>query len=111
MCGYTQSHQTAYDKAVEAYELADGKLDANFVSNGYVGIDEVTTTLSDMWSDRVAPPTTITISSNTSKHSITADYYCNGTNDQAVINNAISSLPSTGGKIVLLEVHITSAVR
>lgn len=95
--------KTAYDKAVEAYELADGKLDANFVSNGYVGIDEVTTTLNDMWSDRVAPPTTITISSNTSKHSITADYYCNGTNDQAVINNAISSLPSTGGKIVLLE--------
>ncbi len=95
--------KTAYDKAVEAYELADGKLDANFVSNDYVGIDEVTTTLSDMWSDRVAPPTTITISSSTSKHMITADYYCSGTNDQAVINNAISSLPSTGGKIVLLE--------
>lgn len=95
--------KTAYDKAVEAYELADGKLDANFVSNEYVGIDEVTTTLSDMWSDRVAPPTTITISSSTSKHMLTADYYCSGTNDQAVINNAISSLPSTGGKIVLLE--------
>lgn len=95
--------KTAYDKAVEAYELADGKLDANFISNDYVGIDEVTTTLSDMWSDRVAPPTTITISSSTSKHMLTADYYCSGTNDQAVINNAISSLPSTGGKIVLLE--------
>lgn len=95
--------KTAYDKAVEAYELADGKLDANFVSNDYVGIDEVTTTLNDMWSDRVAPPTTITISSSTSKHMLTADYYCNGTNDQAVINNAILSLPSTGGKIVLLE--------
>ena len=95
--------KTAYDKAVEAYELADGKLDANFISNDYVDIDEVTTTLSDMWSDRVAPPTTITISSSTSKHMLTADYYCSGTNDQAVINNAISSLPSTGGKIVLLE--------
>ncbi len=95
--------KTAYDKAVEAYELADGKLDANFVSNGYAGIDEVTTTLSDMWSDRVAPPTTITISSSTSKHMLTADYYCSGTNDQTVINNAISALPSTGGKIVLLE--------
>lgn len=93
----------AYDKAVEAYELADGKLDANFVSNGYAGIDEVTTTLNDMWSDRVAPPTTITISSSTSKHMLTADYYCSGTNDQTVINNAISALPSTGGKIVLLE--------
>ena len=81
----------------------DNKLDANFVSNGYAGIDEVTTTLSDMWSDRVAPPTTITISSSTSKHMLTADYYCSGTNDQTVINNAISALPSTGGKIVLLE--------
>lgn len=95
--------KTAYDKAVEAYELADGKLDANFVSNDYAGIDEVTTTLSDMWGDRVAPPTTITISSSTSKHMLTADYYCSGTNDQTVINNAISALPSTGGKIVLLE--------
>lgn len=34
---------------------------------------------------------------------LTADYYCSGTNDQTVINNAISALPSTGGKIVLLE--------
>lgn len=95
--------KTAYDKAVKAYELADGKLDANFVSNDYTGIDEVTTTLSNMWGDRVAPPTTITISSSTSKHMLTADYYCSGTNDQTVINNAISALPSTGGKIVLLE--------
>lgn len=81
----------------------DNKLDANFVSNGYAGIDEVTTTLSDLWTERVAPPTTITIACSTSKHKNTADYHCNGTNDQAVINNAISSLPSTGGKIVLLE--------
>lgn len=95
--------KTAYDKAVEAYKLANDKLDANFVSNGYVGIDEVTTTLSDMWSDRGAPPTTITIACGTSKHMLTTDYYCNGTNDQTVINNAISALPSTGGKIVLLE--------
>lgn len=95
--------KTAYDKAVEAYELANDKLDANFVSNGYVGIDEVTTTLSNMWSDRVAPPTTITVSSSTSKHMLTADYYCNGTNDQTVIQQAIDALPSTGGKIVLLE--------
>ena len=95
--------KTAYDKAVEAYELADGKLDANFVSNGYAGIDEVTTTLSDLWTERVAPPTTITIACSTSKHKNTADYHCNGTNDQTVIQQAIDALPSTGGKIVLLE--------
>ena len=81
----------------------DNKLDANFVSNGYMGIDEVTETLNDMWNDRVAPPTTITISSSTSKHMPTADYYCTGANGQTEINDAISALPSTGGKIVLLE--------
>lgn len=95
--------KTAYDKAVSAYNLADTKLGKDFVSGGYMGIDEVTETLNDMWNDRVAPPTTITISSSTSKHMLTADYYCSGTNDQTVINNAISALPSTGGKIVLLE--------
>lgn len=81
----------------------DNKLDANFVSNGYAGIDEVTTTLSDLWTERVAPPTTITIACSTSKHKNTADYHCNGTNDQTVIQQAIDALPSTGGKIVLLE--------
>lgn len=98
-----QAVKTAYDKAVSAYNLADTKLGKDFVSGGYMGIDEVTTTLSDMWSDRVAPPTTITVSSSTSKHMLTADYYCNGTNDQTVIQQAIDALPSTGGKIVLLE--------
>lgn len=32
-----------------------------------------------------------------------ADYLCDGTDDQAEINSAINALPSTGGKIVLLE--------
>lgn len=98
-----QAVKTAYDKAVSAYNLADTKLGKDFVSGGYTGIDEVTTTLSDMWRDRVAPPTTITVACSTSKHNITADYHCNGTNDQTVIQQAIDALPSTGGKIVLLE--------
>ena len=93
----------SYDKAVSAYNLADTKLGKDFVSGGYMGIDEVTETLNNMWNDRVAPPTTITISSSTSKHMPTADYYCTGANGQTEINDAISALPSTGGKIVLLE--------
>lgn len=93
----------SYDKAVSAYNLADTKLGKDFVSGGYMGIDEVTETLNEMWNDRVAPPTTITISSSTSKHMPTADYYCTGANGQTEINDAISALPSTGGKIVLLE--------
>jgi hypothetical protein len=31
------------------------------------------------------------------------DYLCTGTNDQTIINNAITALPSIGGKIIILE--------
>lgn len=34
--------KTAYDKAVSAYNLANGKLDKTFSSNGYTTIDEIT---------------------------------------------------------------------
>lgn len=34
--------KTAYNKAVEAYDLADGKMDKTFSSNGYTTIDEIT---------------------------------------------------------------------
>ena len=94
------THRFVSDDEIEEW---NGKLEANFISNDYAGIDEVTATLNDMWEDRVAPPTTITVACSTSKHNITADYYCGGTNDQTIIQQAIDALPSTGGKIVLLE--------
>ena len=45
---------------------------------------------------------TITVAAANSNRAA-ADYVCTGTNDQTTINSAIAALPSTGGKIVLLE--------
>ena len=46
---------------------------------------------------------TIVVASSTSRNKTQADYTCSGTNDHTAINNAIAALPSTGGKILLLE--------
>lgn len=46
-------------------------------------------------------PSVITVGSSTTTRY--CDFKCTGTNDQIVIQQAISVLPSTGGKIVLLD--------
>lgn len=149
--------KTAYDKAVEAYELAnqnqythpsthpasmivqdsthrfvsddeisdwDSKLGAQdeiydgwtlwdvaesvsdisnaFSTNSFAGAGEIVEKLADA----MRSATIVVGASNSKYHSAnihSVDYECTGTNDQTVINNAISALPSTGGKIVLLE--------
>lgn len=44
---------------------------------------------------------TVTVASSASSYS--ADYVCDGADDHTTINNAISSLPSGGGSVVLTE--------
>lgn len=47
---------------------------------------------------------TIIVGTTASDHTESeVDYLCDGTDDQTVINNAISALPSTGGRIVIRE--------
>lgn len=54
--------------------------------------------------ERGANATLVVAASNSSaKSKGAADYVCDGTADQTEINNAISALPSTGGKVLLLE--------
>lgn len=149
--------KTAYDKAVEAYELAnqnqythpsthpasmivqdsthrfvsdneisdwDSKLGAQdeiydgwtlwevaesvsefssaFNTNSFAGAGE----MAEKLTDAMRSATIVVGASNSKYHSDhihAVDYECTGTNDQTVINNATSALPSTGGKIVLLE--------
>lgn len=45
----------------------------------------------------------ITVAASDSLKKDLADYVCDGTDDQEEINNAIASLPDTGGMVVLLE--------
>lgn len=46
---------------------------------------------------------TVIVAASDSVNKDKADYVCDGTNDEVEINNAINSLPSGGGKVLLLE--------
>lgn len=46
---------------------------------------------------------TIVVAASNSKDTTNADYICTGTNDHTTINTAIAALPSTGGRVVLMD--------
>lgn len=54
-------------------------------------------------SPKVGRSSTITVASSTSKKRYQADYICDGIYDDVQIVAAIAALPTTGGKIILLE--------
>ena len=79
---------------------ADADILDTFSSNSFVGIDEVTTAVNEL--HRTA--TFVIAASNSNGSGLYhADYKCTGTDDQNKINAAIAALPSSGGKIVLLD--------
>jgi len=45
----------------------------------------------------------VAASDSSSQSKVAANYVCDGTDDQAEINNAINALPNDGGKVILLE--------
>jgi len=47
--------------------------------------------------------TTLVVAASDSDNTEQADYLCDGTADEVQINLAISALPATGGKVILLE--------
>lgn len=49
------------------------------------------------------PYATVTVAASDALNTSGADYICDGTNDHTTINNAIASLPSGGGRVVLTE--------
>jgi len=48
-------------------------------------------------------PVTLVVAANDSKDKTRADYQCDGVSDQVEINNAITTLPASGGEVSLLE--------
>lgn len=73
-----------------------------FNTNSFAGAGEIVEKLADA----MRSATIVVGASNSKYHSAnihSVDYECTGTNDQTVIQQAIDALPSTGGKIVLLE--------
>ena len=100
---YKNGHWISFDEVLDClYTIENDYLSTYFVSNGFAGIGEVTEQLLD--SRRSA---TIVVGASDSKYysdnNYSANYKCTGTADQGQINSAIAALPSSGGKIVLLE--------
>ncbi|MGN0149018.1 MAG: hypothetical protein ACI4C7_02045, partial [Clostridia bacterium] len=81
---------------------ADTDILDTFNSNGFLGMYEVTEQLLDC-----RRSATIVVGASDSKYysdyNYSANYKCTGTADQGQINSAIAALPSSGGKIVLLD--------
>lgn len=82
--------------------LQEDKLDADFNSNGYLGIADITSTL-DYMIDKGTTQATITIGKIGTDAAYCTRYLCNGTNDKEKFQEAIDALPANGGKIVILE--------
>ncbi len=58
----------------------------------------------DFAANKARTATLVVAASNSgAKSKAAADYVCDGTSDQTEINNAITALPSVGGKVLLLE--------
>lgn len=85
-------------------EALDLKADSSdFYKHGYAGAGEVVSDVSDIVSEKIAPPTTLVISSSTSRHKNYADFQCSSGDSTTKFQNAIDALPANGGKIVILE--------
>lgn len=82
--------------------LQEDKLDADFNSNGYLGIADITSTL-DYMIDKGTTQATITIGKIGTDAAYCTRYLCNGTNDKEVFQDAIDALPTNGGKIAILD--------
>ena len=82
--------------------LQEDKLDADFNSNGYLGIADITSTM-DYMIDKGTTQATITIGKLGTDAAYCTRYLCNGTNDKEVFQTVIDALPDSGGKIVILE--------
>lgn len=63
-------------------------------------------TISGAWTftnAKIARSTTVIVAASNSTNKNNADYVCTGTADETIIQNAIASLPATGGTLVFLE--------
>ena len=67
-------------------------------------MEDLTIDVVDLKGEHLAPPTTIIIGCVDSKHQWLADYVCMaGQDHSAIFKKAIDALPSSGGKITILE--------
>lgn len=102
--GSGSSAKWNYKGTIRGPQGATGATPSYFPSNGYSSIDDLTLDVVDLKGEHLAPPTTITIGCVDSKHQWLVDYVCmDGQDRSAIFKKAIDALPSSGGKITILE--------
>ena len=94
--------------AVTEAKLANGAVTTQKLADGGTTMDklapDVKAAIQARGTSSAQSATLVVAASNSSaKAKAAADYVCDGTSDQTEINRAISALPATGGKIILLE--------
>ena len=102
--GSGSSAKWNYKGTIRGPQGATGATPSYFPSNGYSSIYDLTLDVVDLKGEHLAPPTTITIGCVDSKHQWLVDYVCMaGQDHSAIFKKAIDALPSSGGKITILE--------
>lgn len=102
--GSGSSAKWNYKGTIRGPQGATGATPSYFPSNGYSSMDDLTIDVVDLIGEHLAPPTTIIIGCVESKHQGLVDYVCmDGQDHSAIFKKAIDALPSSGGKITILE--------
>lgn len=85
-------------------KLSDSTNSTSSTGSGTAATPSAVKSAYDLAANKARCATLVIAAPNSSaKAKVAADYVCDGTSDQTEINNAISALPTSGGKIVLLE--------
>ena len=102
--GSGSSAKWVYKGTIRGPQGAPGATPSYFPSSGYSSMDDLTIDVVDLKGEHLAPPTTIVIGCVDSKHQWLVDYVCmDGQDHSAIFKKAIDALPSSGGKITILE--------
>ena len=102
--GSGSSAKWVYKGTIRGPQGVPGATPSYFPSSGYSSMDDLTMDVVDLIGEHLAPPTTIIIGCVDSKHQWLVDYVCmDGQDHSAIFKKAIDALPSSGGKITILE--------
>lgn len=102
--GSGSSAKWVYKGTIRGPQGVPGATPSYFPSSGYSSMDDLTMDVVDLKGEHLAPPTTIIIGCVDSKHQWLVDYVCmDGQDHSAIFKKAIDALPSSGGKITILE--------
>jgi len=93
-----------YNKYVHPTGDGYSHVPATSTTSGYKVLTAGTSANAFSWTKPAKKTATLVVGTTASSHTLAdCDYLCDGTADEYEINQAINALPTTGGKIIILE--------